>query len=154
MRKSLRLAKLVDVIERREQAAARLFRQSAQQAAAHWGRLEELRQYQTHYRSELLDRGQRGLGAGQLRALQGFLAKLDEAVAQGLLRAARSEERRLRDKQRWLAARTRRQLLAAVMQRSQIAEQALERRIAQQVLDERAQRFPAQGCAWGGVDDE
>lgn len=110
MKKSQRLDPLLALARQRERNLAGGLKKSMQRCAAHELQVTELNTYRTQYRTTVLP-GQGALSAHQLKDLWCFIGKLDEALAQGIRRAAQSREQYWRDRQTFMSARMRTKVL-------------------------------------------
>lgn len=140
MKKSQRLDPLITVARQRERKRAAGLKKSMERCSAHETQLAELNTYRTQYQTTVLP-GQGELSARQLKDLWCFMGKLDEAIAQGIRRAAQSREQYWRDQQNFMSARTRTKILEELMTRYRLEEQKAERRRENKEHDENAQRM-------------
>jgi flagellar FliJ protein len=110
-------------------------------------RLGELQRYQHEYRLSLQQRTSHGIDATQLRAFHGFLARLDEALAQQELLVTRAREEAEALRVRWIDATRRVRVVGKVIERARSDERDAEERREQADLDERALRAHARSGA-------
>ncbi|MGA6100324.1 flagellar export protein FliJ [Stutzerimonas marianensis] len=80
--RAARLGPVIDMAERAERDAARLFGQGQTQVAQAEAKLEELRQYFSDYQQQWLNQGSQGVSGQWLVNYQRFLSQLESAIAQ------------------------------------------------------------------------
>jgi flagellar FliJ protein len=134
--RSKRLMPLAQIADRKQQDAARVFRQSRDELEGFEARLGELRGYREEYLGRFHRAGNGGLGAGQMKGYLVFLAKLDEAIRQleALLAASRQQCETRRGE--WVASRARFKALDEVIARYRSAERREMLRREQRNADE------------------
>jgi len=140
MAQPFRLQVVLDVAERRLDAATR----ELQRLRAHWteaqAKLDQLAAYRTEYSARLQARLAVGLAAHQLRDYQAFMGKLARAID---AQAEEVQRRRLAWEQEhahWLGLRQRQQALLVLAHRHRITEAANEARAEQKQQNEFALR--------------
>ncbi|MGK9064974.1 flagellar export protein FliJ [Stutzerimonas chloritidismutans] len=139
--RAARLAPVIDMAERAERDAARLFGQGQTQVAQAEAKLGELRQYFTDYQQQWLNQGSQGVSGQWLMNYQRFLSQLESAIAQQQrsLDWHRNNLDKLREQ--WQQRRARLDGLRKLVERYlQEARTAADKR-EQKLLDEFAQRL-------------
>ena len=100
MVKKFSLQPLVQLAQQQNEAATRKFGQLNQQQQAAQAKLDTLLQYRKDYQTRFQEAEQNGMSQSDLRNFQGFMLRLDEAIAQqrkaneqanNLLQAGRNE---------------------------------------------------------------
>ena len=100
MAKKFSLQPLVHLAQQQNEAATRKFGQLNQQQQAAQAKLETLLQYRKDYQTRFQEAEQNGMNQSDLRNFQGFMFRLDEAIALqrnvneqacGMLQVGRSE---------------------------------------------------------------
>jgi flagellar FliJ protein len=140
MLRSERLEPVFDIATSHERRAAQAFGAAAERLQEAEKKLAELERYAIEYRAALHARTAGGIDAPQLRAFQGFIAKLGDAISQqgSLVERARDDCALLRE--RWLEASRRTRAVGKVIEHAGNAERRAFERREQNDNDERAQR--------------
>ncbi|MCJ0972527.1 flagellar export protein FliJ [Stutzerimonas marianensis] len=139
--RAARLGPVIDMAERAERDAARLFGQGQTQVAQAEAKLEELRQYFSDYQQQWLNQGSQGVSGQWLVNYQRFLSQLESAIAQQQrsLDWHRNNLDKLREQ--WQQRRARLDGLRKLVDRYlQEARTAADKR-EQKLLDEFSQRL-------------
>jgi len=82
MAKTFSLQPLVHLAQQQNEAATRKFGQLIRQQQAAQAKLDTLLQYRKDYQARLQEAVQNGMNQSELRNFQGFILRLDEAIAQ------------------------------------------------------------------------
>mgnify|MGYP003597458930 CR=1 FL=1 len=140
MLRSRRLEPVREVASHAEERAAQALAAGETRLTQARARLTELERYEREYRSALQERTAAGIGIGELRAFQTFIAKLGEAVTQQGLLVGRASEERDTLRERWLEASKRSRAVGKVIEHAAADERRADERREQSDCDERAQR--------------
>ncbi len=105
MLRSRRLEPVREVASHAEEQAAQALGAGETRLTQARARLGELQRYEREYRVALQERTAAGIGIGELRAFQTFIAKLGEAVAQQALLVGRASDERDALRERWRPVR-------------------------------------------------
>jgi len=134
--RSKRLKPLAQIADRKQQDAARVFRQSREELDRYEARLVELRSYRKEYLGRFHRAGNGGIGASQMKDYLVFLARLDEAIRQ--LEALLADSRQQCESRRgeWVTSRARFKALDEVIARYRSAERREMLRREQRDADE------------------
>src|SRR5262245_15050791 len=129
------VALLVELAEKRRDAAARRLGASLSQLRESSARLDMLERYREEYRRRLGEAGTRGLGAEELRNWRGFFERLEEAVAQqrAEMTAVQGGVEALRG--RWIAERQRERSFGMLAERAAAEQRLKESRREQKQAD-------------------
>lgn len=139
--RAARLAPVIDMAERAEREAAKLFGQGQTQVDQAEAKLGELRQYFNDYQQQWINEGSQGVSGQWLINYQRFLSQLESAIAQQQrsLEWHRNNLDKLREQ--WQQRRARLDGLRKLVQRYlQEARTAADKR-EQKLLDEFSQRL-------------
>jgi flagellar FliJ protein len=139
--RAARLAPVIDMAERAEREAAKLFGQGQTQVDQAEAKLGELRQYFNDYQQQWINEGSLGVSGQWLINYQRFLSQLESAIAQQQrsLEWHRNNLDKLREQ--WQQRRARLDGLRKLVQRYlQEARTAADKR-EQKLLDEFSQRL-------------
>lgn len=140
MLRSRRLEPVREVASHAEEQAAQALGAGETRLTQARVRLGELQRYEREYRVALQERTAAGIGIGELRAFQTFIAKLGEAVAQQALLVGRASDERDALRERWLEASRRSRAVGKVIEHAATDERREAERREQSDCDERAQR--------------
>ena len=147
MARGFRLQAVLELAQRRlEAATAQLQRLGAQRQEAQ-AKLAQLEGFRTEYRSGREQALVQGMEPDRLRDFDAFLAKLDRAIALQAVEVQRAQQAWEAEHARWLELRSREQALGVLAQRHFAAEAVREGRTEQKQQDE----FAA-GKARRGID--
>lgn len=139
--RAARLAPVIDMAERAEREAAKLFGQGQTQVAQAETKLGELRQYFSDYQQQWINEGSQGVSGQWLINYQRFLSQLESAITQQQrsLDWHRNNLHKLREQ--WQQRRARLDGLRKLVERYlQEARTAADKR-EQKLLDEFSQRL-------------
>lgn len=140
MLRSQRLEPVFDVVAESEKRAARELGSGESRLTEAQGKLAELERYEREYRSVLRSRTAEGIDVAQLRAFNGFIARLGEAIAQQAAQVRRAQDERDGLRALWLQATQRARAVGKVIEHAVADERQQRDRREQADYDERAQR--------------
>jgi len=139
--RAVRLAPVIDMAERAERDAARLFGQGQAQIAQAEAKLDELRQYFGDYQQQWMSQGSQGVSGQWLVNYQRFLSQLESAIAQQQRSVDWHRNNLDKLREQWQQRRARLDGLRKLVDRYlQEARTAADKR-EQKLLDEYAQRL-------------
>lgn len=130
---------VVQVVEAREQAAAKDFGLAQRQLNDQTVRLNELRSYRNEYRQQADALGSAGIPAARYIEMQRFLGSLNAAIEQQQLVVEQATRLCEEKRRRWHEARTKSKSIDKVVQHYVQHEQHEESRREQKETDEVAQ---------------
>lgn len=141
-RRSQRLQVVLDVEDRREQAARERFVSAREAFLEQQGRLEELERYHREYQQQIRDEALRTTSATRLQAGQQFISQLVSAIAQQQQQVDRHHAAMEQARREWQEARERREGMARYIETCRRHEAREDERREQKALDEAAnQRY-------------
>lgn len=139
--RAARLAPVIDMAERAEQEAARLFGQGQAQLAQAEAKLGELHQYFSDYQQQWMTQGSQGVSGQWLVNYQRFLSQLESAIGQQQRSVQWHQANQDKLRQQWQQRRARldglRKLVERYLQEARVAADKRE----QKLLDEFSQRL-------------
>ena len=139
--RAARLAPVIDMAERAEREAARLFGQGQGQLAQAEAKLGELRQYFADYQQQWMAQGSQGVSGQWLVNYQRFLSQLESAIGQQQRSVQWHQANQDKLRQQWQQRRARldglRKLVERYLQEARVAADKRE----QKLLDEFSQRL-------------
>lgn len=139
--RAARLAPVIDMAERDEREAAKLFGQGQTQVAQAEAKLGELHQYFLDYQQQLVSQGSQGVSGQWLLNYQRFLSQLESAIAQQQRSVDWHRNNLDKLRQQWQQRRARLDGLRKLVERYlQEARTAADKR-EQKILDEFSQRL-------------
>ncbi len=139
--RAARLAPVIDMAERAEREAARLFGQGQAQVAQAEAKLGELRQYFSDYQQQWLSQGSQGVSGQWLMNYQRFLSQLESAIGQQQRSVDWHRNNLDKLREQWTQRRARLDGLRKLVERYlQEARTAADKR-EQKILDEFSQRL-------------
>lgn len=142
MRRSKRLQVVLDLENRREQAALEHFQSAQAEMQRQLERLQELERYHEEYQQQLRGNTNRTMAASQLQAGQQFISQLAAAIAQQQKQVDHHTELVDRARDEWRQAWERREGMARYIETCRERERRDDERIEQKAVDEAAnQRF-------------
>ncbi|MEX0605953.1 MAG: flagellar export protein FliJ [Marinobacter sp.] len=143
MLRSRRLEVVLALEQRRESEALEHMTRARQQVQQHQHRLEELRQYQADYRTQMRNSQQGVISVSRLEGWQAFISQLDQVIQQQEKQVARSMEVFDKRREDWRAAYDRRQGMARHIDACRMQEQRATDSRDQKQQDEAAGRAHA-----------
>ncbi|UPQ81525.1 flagella biosynthesis chaperone FliJ [Pseudomonas knackmussii] len=139
--RAARLAPVIDMAERAERDAARLFGQGQTQLAQAEVKLGELRQYFGDYQQQWMTQGSQGVSGQWLLNYQRFLSQLESAIAQQQRSVDWHRGNLDKLREQWQQRRARLDGLRKLVERYLLeARTAVDKR-EQKLLDEFSQRL-------------
>lgn len=141
--RSERLKVVLDLEQRKEDAALDVMNKARQQLQHHHQQLESLRQYQADYRNQMRQ-GQRGVvSISRLQGWQAFIAQLDQAILAEEKQAQRAAVSFEKARDAWREAYERKQGMVRHIEACRAQEQRDGDKREQKALDEAANRIHA-----------
>ncbi|XOZ33889.1 flagellar export protein FliJ [Halomonadaceae bacterium KBTZ08] len=141
-RRSQRLQVVLDMEDRKEQAARERFQAAQQELAQQQQRLDELESYHEEYQNQIRSEASGTTTAARLQAGQQFISQLVAAIAQQQQQVDRHKETVEQARQQWQQARERREGMKRYIETCRQREAREDERQEQKALDEAAnQRF-------------
>ncbi|MEQ6886932.1 flagellar export protein FliJ [Salicola sp. Rm-C-2C1-2] len=141
-RRSQRLQVVLEIEDRKEQAARERFQATQQALAEQQQRLEELERYHGEYQQQIRDEASGTTSAARLQAGQQFISQLVAAIGQQQQQVDRHRETMEQARQQWQQARERREGMARYIETCRQREAREDERQEQKMLDEASnQRF-------------
>lgn len=141
--RSERLKVVLDLEQRKEDAALDVMNKARQQLQHHHQQLESLRQYQADYRNQMRQ-GQRGVvSISRLQGWQAFIAQLDQAILAEEKQAQRAAVSFEKARDAWREAYERKQGMVRHIEACRAQEQRDQDKREQKALDEAANRIHA-----------
>ena len=140
MTKTFSLQPLVHLAQQKNDAATKKFGQLNKQQQAAQAKLDTLLQYRKDYQARFQDAVQNGMNQSDLRNFQGFIQRLDEAIAQQrsineqMLNSVQAGRNELQDTQRKMKS------FDTLAQRHMENEKKLEAKSEQRLQDEHTGR--------------
>ena len=142
MRRSQRLQVVLDLEQRREQAALEEFQAAQEALRQQQARLHELERYHSEYQQQMREATRGTMAVRHLQAGQEFISQLASAIAQQQTQMARYEQRVEQAREEWRQAWERREGMARYIGTCRESERREDDRLEQKALDEAAnQRF-------------
>ncbi|MCW8956419.1 MAG: flagellar export protein FliJ [Gammaproteobacteria bacterium] len=139
--RSKRMQPVADHADRKEQDAVRVFVAAQDKLAAAELQLEQLLGYLKEYEEKLQSSQASGIGILRIRDFYGFLDKLNLTIEQAYIEIEICKQQCDKEKQLWLACRSRSRALNMVVEKYQLEEFKQQERAEQKEMDEHAQRI-------------
>lgn len=139
------LSRLLGLAKEKKDAAALRLTKSLALVRESQSRLELLERYREEYRGKLRGAGSQGMSSDELRNFRGFLAKLDEAIAQQAAEVEALKKGATDCQGRWQAERRREKSFDVLAGRADERDRAGEAKRLQKMIDEFALRDLNQG---------
>lgn len=140
MLRSRRLAVVLALEQRREDAALDELNRARQQLQQQQQRLEQLRDYQTEYRNQMRNSQQGVVPVSRLQGWQAFIAQLDQVIGQQQRQVQTAAEQFEQQRQQWRDAYERRRGMARHIDACRSQEQRDQDLRDQKIQDEDAAR--------------
>jgi len=137
-RRSQRLQVVLDMENRREQAALEHFQQQQRALQQQQQRLEELERYQSEYQEQLRRETTGTVAVAQLQAGQQFIEQLSTAIARQHRQVEQYRKRCDQARREWQQAWERREGMARYIETCRQRERAEDDRLEQKALDDAA----------------
>lgn len=139
--RAARLAPVIDMAERAERDAARLFGQGQTQLAQAEVKLGELRQYFGDYQQQWMTQGSQGVSGQWLLNYQRFLSQLESAIAQQQRSVDWHRGNLDKLREQWQQRRARLDGLRKLVERYLLEARTAADKREQKLLDEFSQRL-------------
>lgn len=139
--RAARLAPVIDMAERAEREAARLFGQGQAQFAQAEAKLGELRQYFNDYQQQWMTQGRQGVSGQWLVNYQRFLSQLESAIGQQQRSVEWHQANLDKLRQQWQQRRARLDGLRKLVERYLLEARTAADKREQKLLDEFSQRL-------------
>ncbi len=140
MKRSQRLAPVQRYNQEREDQAARRLREIAAKVDKQRAQIEQLQAFRMEYAGQANVVGRQGVPLHRIRAIQDFVARLDQLIEEQRATLARLESDLEGARLAWQAEHRRRRAVDALVARHQSAERRQEHRREQKEQDEGAAR--------------
>lgn len=141
--RSERLKVVLDLEQRKEDAALDIMNKARQQLQRHHEQLESLRQYQADYRNQMRQGQQGVVSISRLQGWQAFIAQLDQAILAEEKQAQRAAVSFEKAREAWREAYERKQGMVRHIEACRAQEQRDQGKREQKALDEAANRIHA-----------
>lgn len=139
--RAARLAPVIDMAERDEREAAKMFGQGQTQVAQAETKLGELHQYFRDYQQQLVTQGSQGVSGQWLLNYQRFLSQLESAIAQQQRSVDWHRNNLDKLRQQWQQRRARLDGLRKLVDRYLLEARTAADKREQKILDEFSQRL-------------
>ena len=140
MKRSKRLASILDLIITREEEASQKLGQARQRREKAQQSLNSLTQFLASYTEKFNASGEQGMGIRRLMEYRAFLSKINAAIEEQARMVAKSETEIARLKQLWEQAHRKTMGVKKVMEKSLDEENRKAEKILQSEMDEWASR--------------
>lgn len=140
MKRSRRLAPILDLAEKKEQDAAKVFAQQLQKIQVLTQARDNLRGFLDNYHARFQQSGAGGMTVSQLAEYRAFLGKINGAIDEHTVTLRLAEEELEAKRRLWEEARQGREGMAKLIQQAHKEEEKLESKREQADMDERAAR--------------
>ncbi len=140
MKRSQRLAPVQRYNQEREDQAARRLREIAAKVDKQRAQIEQLQAFRMEYAGQANAVGRQGVPLHRIRAIQDFVARLDELIEEQRVKLARLESDLENARLAWQSEHRKRRAVDTLVARHQAREQREEQRAEQKEQDEGALR--------------